>query len=165
MQRSFEHRERKASCTGATWCCTGARQGCTWCKRLLGDLCAVGPKDLLHPLLTTCVFLTPLPGALACKDRPYSAGGSAISFETPNSPTPCRGLVHLQCSVTCLFRFVRASIWCREEKPTGKRGRSFPYSWSFFCLQLSFFAYIALRYFFDAASHCKQERLNCEQNI
>ena len=43
----------KSCCTGATWGCTGARQGCTWCKRLLGDLCAVGSKDLLHPLLTT----------------------------------------------------------------------------------------------------------------
>ena len=47
-KRSVEPRERKASCTGATW-----KQGCTWCKRLLGDLCAVGPKDLVHPLLTT----------------------------------------------------------------------------------------------------------------
>ena len=23
------------------------KQGCTWCQRLLGDLCGVGPKDLL----------------------------------------------------------------------------------------------------------------------
>ena len=50
---SFEPRNRKASCTGAAWGCTGAKQGCTWCKRLLGDLCGVGPKDILHPLLST----------------------------------------------------------------------------------------------------------------
>ena len=33
-------------------------------KRLLGDLCAVGPKDLLHPLLTTfgdCPIFDPSP--------------------------------------------------------------------------------------------------------
>ena len=30
-------------------CKTGFR----WCKRLLGDLCSLGPKHLLHPLLTT----------------------------------------------------------------------------------------------------------------
>ena len=53
-KRSFEPMaRRKASCTSATWRCTGAKQGCTWCKRLLEDLCAVGPKDRLHPLLTT----------------------------------------------------------------------------------------------------------------
>ena len=52
-KRSFKPMERKASCTGSTPGCTGAKQVCTWCKRLLGDLCAVGPKDLLHPLLTT----------------------------------------------------------------------------------------------------------------
>ena len=32
----------------------GAKQGCTWCKRLLEDLCTASPKDLLHPLLSTC---------------------------------------------------------------------------------------------------------------
>ena len=52
-KRSFGPRERKASSTGATWGCTVAKQGCTLCKRLLGDLCSLGPKDLLHPLLTT----------------------------------------------------------------------------------------------------------------
>ena len=52
-KRSFEPRKRKASCTSATWGCTGSKQGCTRCKRLLGDLCTVGPKDLLHPLLST----------------------------------------------------------------------------------------------------------------
>ena len=52
-KRSSEPRERKASCTGATPGCTGAKQGCTWCTRLLGDLGAVGPQDLLRPLLTT----------------------------------------------------------------------------------------------------------------
>ena len=51
--RSFEPRERKTSCTGATWDCTSAKQGRTWCKRFLGDLCALGAKDLLDPLLTT----------------------------------------------------------------------------------------------------------------
>ena len=34
-RRSFEPRERKVSCTCATWGRTGAKQGCTWCKRLL----------------------------------------------------------------------------------------------------------------------------------
>ena len=53
MQKVVWTEERKASCTGATWGCTGAKQGCTRCKWLLGDLCAVGPRDLLHPLLTT----------------------------------------------------------------------------------------------------------------
>ena len=66
-KRSFEPRERKASCTDATWGCNGANQGCTWCKRLLGDLCGVGPKDLLHPRLTTY--------ALVCNWRgPLRAG-------------------------------------------------------------------------------------------
>ena len=53
-KRSFEPWERKT---------------CTWCKRLLGDVCAVGPKQLLHPLLSTFggfLFSTPLPGALVC---------------------------------------------------------------------------------------------------
>ena len=28
--------------------CTGAKRGFGWCKRLFGDLCSLGPKDLLH---------------------------------------------------------------------------------------------------------------------
>ena len=52
-KRSFGPSAPKASCTGAKESCSGAKQGCTWCKRLLRDLCAVGPKDLLHPVLTT----------------------------------------------------------------------------------------------------------------
>ena len=27
--------------------------GFGWCKRLFGDLCSLGPKDLLHPPLST----------------------------------------------------------------------------------------------------------------
>ena len=38
-----------------------------------------------------------------------------------------------------------------------KRGSFFTYSWSFFCLQLSFFAYSPLRPLLDALSHCKQK--------
>ena len=32
--------------------CTGAKWGFGWCKRLFGDLCSRGPKDLLHPPLS-----------------------------------------------------------------------------------------------------------------
>ena len=31
--------------------------GFRWCKRLLGDLCSLGSKNLLHPLLTTLAIL------------------------------------------------------------------------------------------------------------
>ena len=40
----------------------------------------------------------------------------------------------------------------------------FTYSWSFFCLQLSFFAYSPLRRLLDALSHYKQKSSNCKQN-
>ena len=52
----FGPRERKAPCTGAKWGCTSAKQvseGARLSKTLLGDLCSLGPKDLLHPLVTT----------------------------------------------------------------------------------------------------------------
>ena len=45
-KRSVRPRERKASCTGAKWGYTGAKQGFRRCKRLLGDLSSLGPKDL-----------------------------------------------------------------------------------------------------------------------
>ena len=48
-KRSFEPREREASCTGAAWGCTGAK-----CKRLLAGI---------------FLFPSPLPGALVCKSR------------------------------------------------------------------------------------------------
>ena len=35
-------------------------------------------------------------------------------------------------------------------------------SWSFFCLQLNFFAYSPLRPLLDALSHCKQKSSNCK---
>ena len=50
------------------WCKKGLHRcitGFGWCKRLLGDLCSLGPKHLLHPLLTTFgkfPFSGPLPG-------------------------------------------------------------------------------------------------------
>ena len=41
-------------------------------------------------------------------------------------------------------------------------GSFLTYSWSFFCLQLSFFAYSSpLRRLLDALSHCKQKSCNC----
>ena len=70
--RSFEPRERKTSCTGAAWGCTGAKQGRTWCKRLLGDFLRRGFKRPFAPspyrLAGIFLFSTPLPGALVCKN-------------------------------------------------------------------------------------------------
>ena len=53
-KRSLGPRVTKSSCTGAKESCTGATQGFGGEKDSWeGDLCTLGPKHLLHPLLTT----------------------------------------------------------------------------------------------------------------
>ena len=52
-KRSFGPKAPKSSCTGAEESCTCAKQGFGGAKRLLRDLCSLGPKHFLHPLLTT----------------------------------------------------------------------------------------------------------------
>ena len=55
-KRSFgpkEQRSPKSFCTTQNCFRTGAKWGFGWCKRLFGDLCSLGPKDLLHPPLST----------------------------------------------------------------------------------------------------------------
>ena len=55
-KRSFGPREQRSPKSRApprTPFCTGVKWGSGWCKRLFGDLCSLGPKDLLHPPLST----------------------------------------------------------------------------------------------------------------
>ena len=65
------------------WCKQGlhrCKTGFGWCKRLLGDLCSLGPKHLLHPLLTTFgkfPFSGPLPEHWGRKDS-IAEGGIAL---------------------------------------------------------------------------------------
>ena len=47
--------------------------------------------------------------------------------------------------------------WPKTPEQKEKGGSFFTYSWSFFCLQLSFFAYSPLRSLLDALSHSKQK--------
>ena len=54
------------------------------------------------------------------------------------------------------------AICYKSEKPFQSGGSFFTYSWSFFCLQVSFFAYSPLRPSLDALSHCKQKSSNCK---
>ena len=69
---------------GLHWCKTGSG----WCKRLSGDLCAMGPKHLLHPLLTTFWKFPGIPssGPLPCllsrekSNGGFSEGGFQIAF-------------------------------------------------------------------------------------
>ena len=49
----FGPRAPNSSCTGAKKGLHRCKTGFGWCKRLLGDLCSLAPKHLLHPLLTT----------------------------------------------------------------------------------------------------------------
>ena len=59
----FGPREPKSSCTGAERELHRCKTGFRWCKRLLGDLCSLGPKHLLHPLLTVLgTFEVPVAG-------------------------------------------------------------------------------------------------------
>ena len=44
---------RKVSCTGAIPFRTGAKAVLGGAKDFFGDLCSLGPKDLLHPPLST----------------------------------------------------------------------------------------------------------------
>ena len=48
-KRSFGPCEREASCTSAKWGCHRCKRGFGWCKRLLGDLCSLGPKESKRP--------------------------------------------------------------------------------------------------------------------
>ena len=49
------------------------KTGFGWCKRLLGDLCSLGPKHLLHPLLTTLgTFGVSGPCSRHSGSQPYS---------------------------------------------------------------------------------------------
>ena len=58
------------------WCKRGlhrCKTGFGWCKRLLGDLCSLGPKHLLHPLLTTLgTFGVSGPCSRHSGSQPYS---------------------------------------------------------------------------------------------
>ena len=73
---------------GLHWCKTGFGR----CKRPLGDRCSLGPKDLLHPLVTTFgnfLFSTPSPRQLGLQR--YGANrnsGREISSFGPEMCTP-----------------------------------------------------------------------------
>ena len=77
---------------GQLWRC---KTGFGWCKRLLGDLCSLAPKHLLHPLLTskeklyTPPPLPPFPAKHFSGELGYATGILyAPTFYTP--PTPRR---------------------------------------------------------------------------
>ena len=71
------------------WGCTGAKQGFGLCKRLLGDLLTLGPKDLLHPLLTQMNVRNP--------DHHY------FSKKYRNTPPIC---------IAIRLQFVSQYFWC-----------------------------------------------------
>ena len=66
-----------ASETGAKWGCTGAKQGLGGAKdSWLGDFCSLGPKDLLHPPLSTFgdfLFSGNFPGVWFPNSSPFCA--------------------------------------------------------------------------------------------
>ena len=53
MLKSFGPTEHKASCTGATPFCTGAKAVLGGAKDFSETFCSLGAKDLLHPPLST----------------------------------------------------------------------------------------------------------------
>ena len=78
---------QKVFCTTQNCFCTGAKWGLGWCKRLFGDLCSLGPKDLLHPPLSTfgnLPFSVNLPGPQLPKVRPFFLGDDSI-WNCPSS--------------------------------------------------------------------------------
>ena len=77
-KRSFEPRERKWACTGASSVCP-VQTGFRMVQKTPGRLCSLGSKCLLHPLLTTF-------GTLPCSlSGPISRDTAILSLRYPIS--------------------------------------------------------------------------------
>ena len=74
----------------------GAKVPLHWCKRLLGDLCSLGPKHLLHPLLTTLgTFEVSGPCSRTFGSQPQTLDGrfarNNLLTVSGSTPTPWSG--------------------------------------------------------------------------